>query len=43
MVALVAGNSLGLNLTSLATLGARGIAGNAGLGLVGRETDCKGR
>jgi YD repeat-containing protein len=36
MVALVAGNSLGLNLTSLATLGARGVAGNAALG---RGTD----
>jgi len=36
MVALVAGNSLGLNLTSLATLGARGVAGNATLG---RGTD----
>ena len=36
MVALVTGNSLGLNLTSLATLGARGVAGNAALG---RGTD----
>lgn len=36
MVALVTGNSLGLNLTSAATLGARGVAGNATLG---RGTD----
>ncbi|MGZ6000026.1 MAG: hypothetical protein ACXWLC_11635, partial [Rhizomicrobium sp.] len=36
MVALVAGNSLGLNLTSLATLGARATAGNA---TIGRGTD----
>jgi YD repeat-containing protein len=36
MVALVSGNSLGLNLTSLATLGARGVAGTAA---IGRGTD----
>lgn len=32
MVAIVSGNSLGLNLTSLGTLGNRGVFGNAGLG-----------
>ena len=32
MVAIVSGNSLGLNLTSLGTLGNRGVFGNAGMG-----------
>ncbi len=31
MVAIVSGNSLGLNLTFLSTLGQKGIAGSAGV------------
>lgn len=37
MVAIVSGNSLGLNLTSLATLGARGALGNAAQGRNGEQ------
>ncbi|WP_420997910.1 LysM peptidoglycan-binding domain-containing protein [Cupriavidus sp. 30B13] len=38
MVAIVSGNSLGLNLTSLATLGQRGLIGNASQGRNGEQS-----
>uniref|UniRef100_UPI00067DCEE4 hypothetical protein n=1 Tax=Herbaspirillum autotrophicum TaxID=180195 RepID=UPI00067DCEE4 len=37
MAAIVSGNSLGLNLSSLSTLGLRGVFGDAGLGRGGEQ------
>ena len=42
MVAIVSGNSLGLSLTSLATLGQRGILGQATEGGNGEPGGCQG-